>query len=225
VGPSGMLSFQETLLRLLFAGALGAAIGIERDIRRRPAGIRTSMFVCMATALFTILSGELAHKWGDTSSTRIASNIVQGIGFLGAGAILRDGAGVIGMTTAATIFVEAAIGMAAGGGFYAVAGAATAIVLFALIFLWWIADRFGLTGRVMLFRMTASHADSIAGELQRFLAGIKVTMQQFRVSMAGEKSIVEFQADVSHHKQELIVEQFNRQGIVTEVVPIENRRS
>jgi putative Mg2+ transporter-C (MgtC) family protein len=218
-----MLSLHEMLLRLLFAGFLGVAIGIERDIRRRPAGIRTSMFVCMATALFTILSGEIAHTLGDTSGTRIASNIVQGIGFLGAGAILRDSASVIGMTTAATIFVEAAIGMAAGGGFYALAGATTAIVLFALVTLWWLADRFGLTGRIMLFRMTTSNADSIAGELQRFLAGLKVNMQQFRVSMAGANSIVEFQADVSHHKQELIVSQFNREGVITEVVPVESR--
>src|SRR5206468_893140 len=96
-------------------------IGLERVVRRRPAGVRTSLFVCLATALFTILSNELAHRFGDSSGTRIASNIVQGIGFLGAGAILRGASGVVGMTTAATIFVEAAIGMAAGGGLYAVA--------------------------------------------------------------------------------------------------------
>jgi putative Mg2+ transporter-C (MgtC) family protein len=142
-----MLTFHEIFIRLLFAGALGAAIGVEREIRRRPAGIRTSMFVCMATALFTVLSAELAHRWGDSSGTRIASNIVQGIGFLGAGAILRDTAGVIGMTTAATIFVEAAIGMAVGGGLYAVVGAATVIVLFALVVLSWVADWFGLRAR------------------------------------------------------------------------------
>src|SRR5580704_12467172 len=127
-----LLSFHQILIRLLFAGALGACIGLERDVHRRPAGIRTSMFVCMATALFTILSGELGHMWGDTGSTRIASNIVQGIGFLGAGAILKDSGGLVGMTTAATVFAEAAIGMAAGGGLYAVAASATAIVLFGL---------------------------------------------------------------------------------------------
>jgi len=85
-----MLSLQEIFLRLTVAAVLGAVIGIERDLRRRPAGVRTSLFVCMATALFTILSGEIAHRLGDTGSTRIASNIVQGIGFLGAGAILEE---------------------------------------------------------------------------------------------------------------------------------------
>src|SRR5258708_15116898 len=111
-----MLSLPEIFLRLTVAAVLGAVIGIERDVRRRPAGVRTSLFVCLATALFTILSGEIAHAFGDTGSTRIASNIVHGIGFLGAGPTFRESCSVVGMTTAATIFVEAAIGMAAGGG-------------------------------------------------------------------------------------------------------------
>jgi putative Mg2+ transporter-C (MgtC) family protein len=223
VARSGMFSFHEIVFRLLFAGALGAVIGVERDLRRRPAGIRTSMFVCMATALFTILSAELSYRWGDSGSTRIASNIVQGIGFLGAGAILRDAAGVVGMTTAATIFVEAAIGMAAGGGLYAVAGAATVIVLFALIVLAWVADRFGLKGRAMMFRLTSSHTENVAGEVQRLLVGLKIGMQHFRVSMVGTNSVVEFEAEVNHHQEEQIVEQFRRQGIITEVLPVESR--
>src|SRR2546430_14081376 len=102
-----MFSLREIFLRLTVAAVLGAIIGIERELRRRPAGIRTSCFVCLATALFTILSAELARLFGDTSGTRIASNIVQGIGFLGAGAILKEAGGRVGMTTAATIFVEA----------------------------------------------------------------------------------------------------------------------
>lgn len=220
-----MLSFHEILIRLLFAGALGAAIGVERDFHRRPAGIRTSMFVCVATAMFTILSAELSHQWGDTSPTRIASNIVQGIGFLGAGAILRDSGGIVGMTTAATIFVEAAIGMAAGGGYYAVAGSATGIVLFALVVLSWVADRFGLKGHVMLFRLTTSHTESVAGEVQQLMAQMKITMQQFRVSMAGANSVVEFEADVSHPQQLQIVERFKREGIITEVVRFESRHT
>jgi putative Mg2+ transporter-C (MgtC) family protein len=220
-----MLSYHVILLRLLVAAGLGAAIGVERDLHRRPAGIRTSMFVCMATALFTILSGELGRLWGDTGTTRIASNIVQGIGFLGAGAILRDSTSVIGMTTAATIFVEAAIGMAVGGGFYAVAGTSTAIVLFALIVLWSLTDRFGLKARIMLFRLTSSNLDSVAGEVQRVMAQMRIAMQQFRVSMSGTNSVVEFAADVTHHQQAQIVEQFERKGVVTEVLPVESRHT
>src|SRR3984893_12831330 len=136
-----MLSFHEIIVRLLFAAALGAAIGVERDLHRRPSGIRTSMFVWLATALFTILSGELGHMWNDSGSTRIASNIVQGIGFLGAGAILKESGGLVGMTTAATIFVEAAIGMASGAGLYRVAGVSTGIVILGLVVLAWAAEQ------------------------------------------------------------------------------------
>src|SRR3982075_2037686 len=149
-----MLSPQEIFRRLPEAAVLGAVIGIERDLRRRPAGVRTSLFVCLAIALFTILSGEIAHRFGDAASTRIASNIVQGIGFLGAGAILREAGGVVGLTTAATILVEAAIGMAAGAGLYSVAAYSTGLVLFGLIVIGWAADRLNLKRRVVVFRIT-----------------------------------------------------------------------
>jgi len=218
-----MLPFHQILIRLLFAAGMGALIGVERDLRRRPAGIRTSMFVCLATALFTILSKQLSLMWGETGSTRIASNIVQGIGFLGAGAILKDSAGLVGMTTAATIFVEAAIGMAAGGGFFGVAGAATCIVLFALVVLAWGADKLNLKARFMIFRFTTSHADSVSTEVQRLMASLKIPMIHFRVSLAGQTSIVEFEADVSHRQQEEILAQLSRQGVVAEVVPLGGR--
>src|SRR6202045_3883971 len=189
-----MLSHHEIFFRLGFAALLGAAIGVERDAHRRPAGIRTSAFVCMGSALFTILSFELAHRFGDTSPTRIASNLVQGIGFLGAGAILREAGGLVGLTTAATIFVEAAIGMAVGGGLYAVGGYATGIVLFALVVLGGLARGTHFKPRVMNFRVTASHVEGIATEVQQLLESLKVKAQKFRVSMAGTKSIVDFQA-------------------------------
>jgi len=219
-----MLSLHEIILRLTVAAVLGAIIGVERVVRRRPAGVRTSLFVCLATALFTILSNELAHRFGDTSGTRIASNIVQGIGFLGAGAILRGSGAVVGMTTAATIFVEAAIGMAAGGGLYAVAAYSTALVLFGLTVIGWAEQYFNLKCRLMVFRITTSHADSVATEVQRLMASLKIPMQQFRVSMAGATSIVEFEADVSHKQQEEILAQLNRQGVISEVVPVEGRQ-
>jgi putative Mg2+ transporter-C (MgtC) family protein len=216
-----MLSLREIFLRLTVAAALGAIIGIERDLRRRPAGMRTSLFVCLATALFTILSGEIARLLGDTGSTRIASNIVQGIGFLGAGAILREAGGRVGMTTAATIFVEAAIGMAAGGGLFAVATYTTALALFGLVCLGWAAQRFDLKCRPMVFRFTSSHTDNVATEVQQLTAQMKVPMQRFRVSMAGGNSIVEFESVVSHSQQERIVAQLNRQGVITEVTAVE----
>ncbi len=219
-----MLSVHEIFLRLSFAAFLGAAIGVERDIHRHPAGIRTSAFVCMGSALFTILSFELARLSGDTSGTRIASNLVQGIGFLGAGAILREAGGLVGLTTAATIFAEAAIGMAAGGGLYAVAGFSTGLILFGLVVLGWIARRTNLKPRIMGFRITSSHAENVAREVQQMLAELNVKPQHFRVSMVGVSSILEFQAEVGHRQQEKIVDKLNRVGVVTEIVPFEGHR-
>ena len=216
-----MLSLHEIVLRLSFATLLGAVIGIEREVHRRPAGIRTSAFVCMGSALFTILSFELAKMTGDTSGTRIASNLVQGIGFLGAGAILREAGGLVGLTTAATIFVEAAIGMAVGGGLYAVGGCATGVVLFGLVCLGWLARVTNLKPREMGFRVTASHAENVASEVHKLLESLKLKPHQFRVSMNGPTSIVEFHTEIGHQQQEQIVNKLNRPGVVTEVVPFE----
>src|SRR5690348_4234522 len=132
------LSSWDALLRLTIACALGAAIGFEREIRDREAGIRTHLLVSLGSALFTIVSAYGYHAFlssGDnivrTDPTRIAAQIVTGIGFLGAGAIIREGLSVRGLTTAATLWVVAAIGMACGAGYYWPAAAATVLTIFA----------------------------------------------------------------------------------------------
>ena len=119
--------FSEAFLRLALAAGLGGAIGLEREFRHKPAGLRTNMLIALGSALFSMLSVELGAGAG--SPDRIAAQVVTGIGFLGAGAILRSGENVHGLTTAATIWVNAAIGMAAGLGSYTVAAVAAAITL------------------------------------------------------------------------------------------------
>jgi putative Mg2+ transporter-C (MgtC) family protein len=120
-------------LRLALAAGLGGAIGLEREYRQKPAGLRTNMLIALGSALFSILSIELGAS--ASSPDRIAAQVVSGIGFLGAGAILRSGENVHGLTTAATIWVNAAIGMAAGLGAYSVAagGATLTLVVLALL--------------------------------------------------------------------------------------------
>lgn len=120
----------EDLLKLLLAITAGGLIGIEREFRDKAAGFRTLIFICAGSCLFTILSANLAP---DTDPNRIAANIVTGVGFLGAGVILRDGGKVIGLTTAATIWLTAAVGMGLGGGEYVLSGL---MVLTAMIVLW-----------------------------------------------------------------------------------------
>jgi putative Mg2+ transporter-C (MgtC) family protein len=117
--------------RLLVACLLGAAVGLQRELSRKAAGVRTNLLICMGSAFFTLLSAVLA---GDTNPDkgRVASNIVQGIGFLGAGLILHNRSRVSGLTSAASVFVVASIGMACGAGLYAAAAVAALIVIVAL---------------------------------------------------------------------------------------------
>jgi putative Mg2+ transporter-C (MgtC) family protein len=123
----------QLTLRLLLAAGLGAAIGVERELQRKPAGLRTNILIAVGAALFTTVSMQLAYGGG--TPDRIAAQIVTGVGFLGAGSILRSGHNVHGMTTAATIWVNAAVGMAAGAGEYAMATVATVITLVVLVLL------------------------------------------------------------------------------------------
>ena len=133
------LSWLDVLARIAVAGALGGAVGLERELRERAAGLRTHLLVSVGSAIFTLVS---AYAWRDFhfsraqgvtyDPTRIAAQIVSGIGFLGAGAIIRQGLSVRGLTTAATLWVVAAIGMASGAGYYSAALLGTALVLVSL---------------------------------------------------------------------------------------------
>ena len=133
------LNWDESLLRLALAAVLGGLIGIERELREREAGLRTHLLVALGSALFTIVGAYGFDAFLNTGAsvvradpTRIAAQIVTGIGFLGAGAIIRQGLSVRGLTTAATLWVVAAVGLAAGAGYYSVAVITTALVLIAL---------------------------------------------------------------------------------------------
>jgi len=121
----------EVILRLLLAAALGAIIGYQRERADKPAGLRTHVLICVGAALFTITS---IFGFSAEEQARVAAGIVAGIGFLGAGAIIRRGEGIVGgLTTAATIWAVAAIGLAAGAGLYLVSAVATALILIVLL--------------------------------------------------------------------------------------------
>jgi len=133
------LHFGEVLLRVVLAGVFGGAIGAEREIREREAGLRTHMLVSIGAALFTLVSAygfsdfHFSNRSGITyDPTRIAAQVVTGIGFLGAGAIIRQGLSVRGLTTAASLWVVAAIGLATGAGYYSAALITTVVVLVSL---------------------------------------------------------------------------------------------
>ncbi len=120
----------DDVIKILLAVAAGGLIGLEREYRDKAAGFRTLIFICSGACLFTILSAKFA---AGSDPNRISANIVTGVGFLGAGVILREGGRVFGLTTAAAIWLTAAVGMGIGGGEYLLAGV---MVIAAMIVLW-----------------------------------------------------------------------------------------
>jgi putative Mg2+ transporter-C (MgtC) family protein len=128
------MSDLELIERLCLAAALGAVLGLEREWRQKYAGLRTNILIAIGAALFTVMSIDLSASAGG-DPTRVASQIVTGIGFLGAGAIMRTGVGIRGLTTASMIWVNAAIGVAVGGGEYRLAIIATGVTLVVLVVL------------------------------------------------------------------------------------------
>jgi putative Mg2+ transporter-C (MgtC) family protein len=156
-------------IKLLVAAVLGGIIGIEREFRDKPAGLRTNILICVGSTLFMIIS----TVYGDT---RIGAQIVTGIGFLGAGSVLHSHGFVLGLTTAATIWVVAGVGMALGSGMYAVAVFATAMSLAILYFLSFVEDK--IQGR-----KSYSYA-LVVTDLQQALGSINKVLQACSVSAA-----------------------------------------
>ena len=155
---------QGAIARLLMACAMGAVVGMEREWRHKASGLRTSMLICMGSALFTLLSPVLAGDIG-TNKGQVASNIVQGIGFLGAGLILHTRNRVLGLTSAASVWVVAAIGMACGAGLYLVSAVATVIVYVALQFVGLIESRANWKSFPMLYEVRGEDEQAMFADI------------------------------------------------------------
>jgi putative Mg2+ transporter-C (MgtC) family protein len=126
-----MDALNGTIGRLLLACVLGGMVGLERELNRKSAGVRTNLLICMGSAFFTLLSAVLAGE-NSPNKGQVASNIVQGIGFLGAGLILHNRSRVSGLASAASVWAVASIGMACGAGLYLAAAVAALIVIVAM---------------------------------------------------------------------------------------------
>ena len=220
-----MIPLSTIIYRLLWAGLLGSLIGLERIRSKRPAGLRTSLFVCTAAALFTIVSVQLAKMTGDASTTRIASNIVQGIGFLGAGVIMRDKGSVLGATTAAAIFLEAAMGMAAGSGLYKVSGFVCVMMLFGLVVLVQIEKFFKLRSHYLLFRISSENASGLLPEIHQLFGEMKLPLDQLSVSRDDGRHVLQFEADLSQRQQEKVTAKLCELGLAYEMLPAERQTS
>lgn len=199
--------------RLLMACLLGGLIGLQREVHRKAAGLRTNLLICMGASFFTLLSAVLAGD-ANPDKGRVASNIVQGIGFLGAGLILHNRSRVSGLTSAASVWVVASIGMACGAGLYATGVVGAAIVIVALQLVGFLETRANLKRYPLVYEarghdqslMLASILDAMdkagerlsnverdtVGELQRVsfaLTTTKTRHQQLRLHLHAEPAI------------------------------------
>jgi putative Mg2+ transporter-C (MgtC) family protein len=197
------LEWWQDLARLGLAAALGGAIGFERELRDREAGFRTHMLVCVGAALFTIVSAygfsEFLIGGGQVvraDPTRIAAQVVTGIGFLGAGAIIRQGLTIRGLTTAATLWVAAAIGIAAGAGYWSGAVITTLITLLALwplrIGAYYMFERLRPAERELIVEL---RADTSISQLMDALESEHARVEEVRIDDTGGNRVVTLTLD------------------------------
>src|SRR5437879_11664157 len=188
---SGIVS--SSLTRLLLAAILGGLIGLERESKHRAAGLRTNMFICFGAALFTVLSRGLAAEPSDY--TRIAAQIIPGIGFIGAGSILHTRGLTTGLTTAATLFVVASVGMAAGGGLYLTAVFATGAIVAALIALGHLEVTFNLKVLLVCYEVTGTNEAEVSTEVNRILEPAHRMMKNIFSANAGDHIRLQFDVE------------------------------
>jgi putative Mg2+ transporter-C (MgtC) family protein len=206
-----------SLARLFTAAILGAAVGLERELKHRPAGLRTNIFICFGSALFTILSDRLAGP-DVADRTRIAAQIITGIGFIGAGTILHEKGAVSGLTSAATIFVVAGIGMATGGGLYGTAIVATALVVLALIVLGQVEARFDLKPVIVSYQLIGSEcnaSDRVLAAVNDALERIGLSMQTISMSAVDGQCHLQFAVEAYRSKQNELKERLKTIPLVS----------
>ena len=197
---SGIVS--SSIVRLLVAAILGGLIGLEREWKHRAAGLRTNMFICFGAAMFTLLSERLAGVPSDAA--RIAAQIIPGIGFIGAGSIIHNRGLTTGLTSAATIFVVASIGMAAGGGLYLTAIFATGLVLLSLYLLGQIEETFNLKLLTSSYEVTGASAEEISNEVNRILELHHRLMQNVSTAKTDRHIRLQFDVEGCNRDQKLL---------------------
>ncbi|HZU33998.1 MAG TPA: MgtC/SapB family protein [Candidatus Angelobacter sp.] len=198
----------HSLLRLLLAAVLGGFIGLERELKRRPAGLRTNMFICVGAAMFTILSAQLADKFGVGDHTRIAAQIIPGIGFIGAGSILHAKyGGVSGLTTAATMFVVASVGMACGGGLYLLAFFASILIFLSLRILGWGERQFNLKASLVNYSVESEKPASVlVAEVHYIIDKQGKELHGLHLARGNGKQRIDFSVEATRHEHKELME-------------------
>jgi len=209
---------ESSLTRLLFAAILGGLIGLEREWKHRAAGLRTNMFICFGAAMFTVLSERLAGVPSDAA--RIAAQIIPGIGFIGAGSILHTRVLTTGLTSAATLFVVASVGMAAGGGLYLTALFATLMVLLSLFVLGHLEETFNVKLLVTSYEVTGGSVEEITNEVTRILENHHRLMQNVNTGNTGAHIRLQFDVEGCNREQRELLQQLKSSKVLGSAVSL-----
>jgi len=209
-----------SITRLVLAAILGGVIGLERELKRRPAGLRTNLFICVGSAMFTLLSEALAAEHtGD--HTRIAAQIIPGIGFIGAGSIIHGQGGlVVGLTTAATLFVVASIGMAVGGGLYLTATFATLLIVLCLLVLGRTEKQLGLKRLSYIYEVTGSNTDDVTAEVNRLMEPVHGVMENVRSAATRQHVRLQFEFVGTTNDQNHLLQAMQQSNILMSAVSL-----
>ncbi len=211
--PLGIELGADDVTKLVIAVLIGGLIGAEREFRDKAAGFRTIIFICVGATLFTIFSAKLAVR-GDP--TRIAANIVTGIGFLGAGAILREGSRVVGLTTASTIWFVAALGMGIGGGHYAFVAAATAAALIVLWVFPMLEHAIDRTSDVRTYQVVCGIEPGKFEQLERVFGDYGLKVRSHRQTKSGDEMTYTWEAWGSLKRHDRLTEELLKDPKVRE---------
>ena len=205
--------------RLLLAAVLGGIVGLERELNHKPAGIRTNMLISLGAALFTVISYEMAGNVGG-DHTRIAAQIIPGIGFIGAGVVIRERGTIIGITSAATIFVVASIGMAVGARLYVTAVFTTLLLLGSLVIIGHVEQRLGLHSRIMNFRVTAKPGADIIARVRQIVDEAGLRTRRWHTYNTDEGPLVEFEAEITVPQERELVTRLGALNTRCEARPV-----
>jgi len=211
----------EMVVRLLLASLLGGIIGLEREVHGRPAGFRTHLLVSLGSSLFVITSIAFYKVYGDFSGNipvgvdpgRVAAQVVTGIGFLGAGAIIREKASIRGLTTAACLWVAAAIGIACGIGLFGIAVIVTGIALLSLLLLKKVENKLAKDLYVSV-KIWSSDREGLMPEIEELLAGCQLHIADARIEKDIEQKLLAIEYDVRFTTRDMACKVIDRIALV-----------
>lgn len=208
------------MVRLVLAAILGGVIGLERERKHRPAGLRTNLFICFGAAMFTLLSDDLAAQHiGD--HTRIAAQIIPGIGFIGAGSIIHSRGDLItGITSAATLFVVASVGMAVGGGLYLTAIFATLIIVLCLLLFGKAEQVLNLKRMIFTYEVAGQNSADMSAEINRVLESVHSLALDVQIAPTKQHVRVQFDVAGTRREQDQVLRELRQSTVLESAISL-----